>query len=145
MGQSGEGGGRESPFEGKNPPQYLTSFLLGVQPNFQAKTLTLLISPNFTVLVIKTKKMSENVEIYTTGKNFTLPPAVVTAGTNLTPGGQLSTICGWGGGTPKMSQIYFLPFLATFLHLSIGPKTWYLVQKLFLARLSLFLGLLVHF
>ena len=27
--------------------------------------------------------MSENVEIYTTGKSFRLPPAVVTAGTNL--------------------------------------------------------------
>ena len=64
-------------------------------PNFQAKTLTLLISPNLNSFSDKnTKKMSENVEIYTTGKSFTLLPAVVTAGTNLTPGGQSSTICG---------------------------------------------------
>ena len=34
-----------------------------------------------TVLVIKTQKMSENGEIYTAGKNFTLPPAL-TALTN---------------------------------------------------------------
>ena len=33
----------------------------------------------------KTPKMSENRDIYTTGKNFTLPPAV-TAVTNLTSG-----------------------------------------------------------
>ena len=36
-----------------------------------------------TVLVIQTQKMSENGEIYTAGKNFTLPPAM-TALTNLT-------------------------------------------------------------
>ena len=29
-----------------------------------------------TVLIITTQKMSENEEIYTAGKNFTLPPAV---------------------------------------------------------------------
>ena len=38
-----------------------------------------------TVLVGKTQTMSENGEIYTAGKNFTLPPAV-TAVTNLTSG-----------------------------------------------------------
>ena len=43
--------------------------------DFQAET--------FTVLVIKTQKMSENGKIYTGGKIFTLPPAV-TAWTNLT-------------------------------------------------------------
>ena len=45
--------------------------------NFQAKTFTPSISPNFT------KKMSENGEIYTAGKKITLPLAV-TGGTNLT-------------------------------------------------------------
>ena len=38
-----------------------------------------------TVLVRKTQKMSENGEIYTAGKNFTLPPAL-TAWTNSTSG-----------------------------------------------------------
>ena len=38
-----------------------------------------------TVLVGKKQKMSENGEIYTAGKNFTLPPAV-TAWTNSTSG-----------------------------------------------------------
>ena len=37
----------------------------------------------WTVIVTKTRKISENGEIYTTGKNFTLP-LEVTAGTNLT-------------------------------------------------------------
>ena len=51
-------------------------------PDFQAKNFTLSISPNFNS--DKThKKMSENGEIYTAGKKFTLPPAV-TAWTNLT-------------------------------------------------------------
>ena len=36
-----------------------------------------------TVIVIKTQKISENAEIYTAGKNFTLP-LTVTAWTNLT-------------------------------------------------------------
>ena len=39
-------------------------------PEFQGKTFTRSISPNFT------KKMSENGEIYTAGKRFILPPAV---------------------------------------------------------------------
>ena len=51
-------------------------------PDFQAKNITLSISPNFKS--DKThKKMSENGEIYTAGKKFTLPPAV-TAWTNST-------------------------------------------------------------
>ena len=55
-------------------------------PDFQAKTFTPSISPNFNSLSDKnTKKMSENGEIYTAGKNFTLPPAV-TAVTNSTSG-----------------------------------------------------------
>ena len=76
--------------------------------------------------------MSENVEIYTTGKNFTLPPAVVTAGTNLTPGGQSSTNCGWGGGYPKNEPDIFPPFFGHFFtfkywskNLVFGPKTFF--------------------
>ena len=54
------------------------------QSDFQAKNFTPSISPNFNSFSDKnTKKMSENGEIYTTGKNFTLPPAV-TAWTNST-------------------------------------------------------------
>ena len=53
-------------------------------PEFQAKTFTQLISANFNSFGDKnTKKMSENGEIYTANKNFTLPPAV-TAVTNST-------------------------------------------------------------
>ena len=53
-------------------------------PDFQAKNFTPSISPNFNSFSIKkTQKMSENGEIYTAGKNFTLPPAV-TALTNST-------------------------------------------------------------
>ena len=53
-------------------------------PDFQAKNFTPLISQNFNSFGDKnTKKMSENRDIYTASKNFTLPPAV-TAGTNLT-------------------------------------------------------------
>ena len=53
-------------------------------PEFQAKTFTPSISPNFNSFSDKnTKKMSENGEIYTADKNFTLPPAV-TALTNST-------------------------------------------------------------
>ena len=43
-----------------------------------------------TVLVRKNKKMSENGEIYTAGKNFTLPPAV-TALTHSTSGEDFNT------------------------------------------------------
>ena len=51
-------------------------------PDFQAKNCTPSISPNFNNFSMKKhKKMSENGEIYTAGKNFTLPPAV-TAWTN---------------------------------------------------------------
>ena len=51
-------------------------------PNFQAKNFTLSILPNFNSFSKKkTQKMSENGEIYTAGKNFTLPPAM-TALTN---------------------------------------------------------------
>ena len=52
-------------------------------PDFQAKTFTPSISPNFNSFSDKNTKKSENGENYTTGKNFTLPPAV-TGGTNLT-------------------------------------------------------------
>ena len=53
-------------------------------PEFQAKTFTPSISANFNSFGDKnTQKMSENGEIYTAGKNFTLPPAV-TAWTNST-------------------------------------------------------------
>jgi len=45
--------------------------------DFQAKNFTPSISPNFNSFSDKnTKKMSENGEIYTADKNFTLPPAV---------------------------------------------------------------------
>ena len=52
--------------------------------DFQAKKFTPSISPNFNSFSgEKTQKMSENGEIYTAGKNFTLPTSV-TPGTNLT-------------------------------------------------------------
>ena len=52
--------------------------------DFQVKNFTPLILPNFNSFSKKKKqKMSENGEIYTAGKNFTLPPAV-TAWTNST-------------------------------------------------------------
>ena len=54
--------------------------------DFQEKKFTPSISPNFNGFSKKKhKKMSENGEIYTAGKNFTLPPAV-TAVTNLASG-----------------------------------------------------------
>ena len=57
--------------------------------DFQAKNFTPPISPNFNSFSKKKhKKMSENGEIYTAGKNFTLPPAV-TAVTNSTSVGML--------------------------------------------------------
>ena len=53
-------------------------------PDFQVKNITPSILSNFNSFSKKkTQKMSENGEIYTAGKNFTLPPAV-TARTNLT-------------------------------------------------------------
>ena len=47
-------------------------------PDFRAKNFTPSISPNFNRFSKKKtqKKMSENEEIYTAGKKFTLPPAV---------------------------------------------------------------------
>ena len=55
-------------------------------PDFQAKNFTPSISPNFNSFSDKnTKKMSENGEIYTASKNFTLPPAL-TALTNFNSG-----------------------------------------------------------
>ena len=52
--------------------------------DFRAKNFTPSISPNFNSFSKKKhKKMSENGEIYTAGKNFTLPPAL-TAWTNST-------------------------------------------------------------
>ena len=56
-------------------------------PDFQAKTFTPPILPNFNSF--SKKKKSENGEIYTAGKNFTLPPAVM-AVTNLTSAAQLT-------------------------------------------------------
>ena len=52
--------------------------------DFQAKNFTPSISPNFNSFSKqKTQKMSENGEIYTAGKNFTLPLAL-TGWTNST-------------------------------------------------------------
>ena len=46
-------------------------------PDFRAKNFTPSISPNFNSFSKKKhKKMSENGEIYTAGKNLTLAPAV---------------------------------------------------------------------
>ena len=53
-------------------------------PDFQAKNF----APILTVLVRKNTKMSKNGEIYTAGKNFTLPPAL-TGWTNSTSVQQL--------------------------------------------------------
>ena len=51
---------------------------------FQAKNFTPSISPNFNSFSKKkTQKMSKDGEIYTAGKNFTLPPAL-TGWTNST-------------------------------------------------------------
>ena len=56
------------------------------QPDFQAKNFTPSISPSFNSFSKKkTQKMSENGEIYTAGKNFTLPLAL-TGWTNSTSG-----------------------------------------------------------
>ena len=66
-------------------------------PDFQANNFTPLFLPNFNSFGDEaTKKVSENGEIYTAGKNFTLPPAVtaVTAVTNLTSGRRCSI---WSG------------------------------------------------
>ena len=52
-------------------------------PEFQAKIFTPSISSNFNSFSKKKHKKSENGDIYTAGKNFTLPPAV-TAWTNST-------------------------------------------------------------
>ena len=63
-------------------------------PDFQAKNFTPSISPSFNSFSDKnTKKMSENGEIYTADKNFTLPPAV-TALTNSTSGTRSNVITG---------------------------------------------------
>ena len=52
--------------------------------DFQVKNSTLSILPNFNSFSKKkAQKMSENGEIYTAGKNFTLPPAL-TGWTNST-------------------------------------------------------------
>ena len=53
-------------------------------PDFQVKNFTPSILPNFNSFSKKkTQKMSENGEIYTAGKNFTLPPGL-TGWTNST-------------------------------------------------------------
>ena len=55
-------------------------------PDFQVKNFTPSILPNFNSFSKKkTQKISENGEIYTAGKNCTLPPAV-TGWTNSTSG-----------------------------------------------------------
>ena len=55
-------------------------------PDFKVKNFTPSISPYFNSFSgKKTQKMSENGEIYSAGKNFTLPPAL-TAWTNSTSG-----------------------------------------------------------
>ena len=63
------------------------------QPNFHAKNFAPSIHLISAVLVRKTQKMSENGEIYTAGKNFTLPPAV-TAWTNSTSGRYWAVLSG---------------------------------------------------
>ena len=60
--------------------EFVQNFTL---PDFQAKNFTPSILPNFNSFGDDNKKMSENGEIYTAGKNFTLPPAV-TGWTNST-------------------------------------------------------------
>ena len=61
--------------------EFVKNFTL---PDFQAENFTPSISPNFNSFSKKKhKKMSENGEIYTAGKNFTLPPTL-TAWTNST-------------------------------------------------------------
>ena len=69
--------------------EFVKNFTL---PDFQAKNFTLSISPNFNNFSDKTQKMSENGEIYTAGKNFTLPPAV-TEVTNSTSDFELLLLC----------------------------------------------------
>ena len=62
-------------------------------PDFQAKKFTSSISPDFNSFSgKKTQKMSENEEIYTAGKNFTLLPAV-TAWTNSTSASSVMSCC----------------------------------------------------
>ena len=65
-------------------------------PDFKVKNFTPSISPYFNSFSgKKTQKMSENGEIYSAGKNFTLPPAL-TAWTNSTSAGQYAD---WEGGS----------------------------------------------
>ena len=60
--------------------------------DFQVKNFTPSILPDFNSFSKKkTQTMSENGEIYTAGKNFTLPPAL-TALTNSTSGQALAKI-----------------------------------------------------
>ena len=77
---------RESPdkiwFQVYSDVEFVQNF---TPPDFQAKNLHRQFHLILTVLVRKTQKMSENGEIYTTGKNFTLLPAL-TAWTNSTSG-----------------------------------------------------------
>ena len=66
--------------------EFVKNFTL---PDFQGKTFTPAISPNFNSF---SDNNTKNGEIYTTGKKFTLPPAV-TGGTNLTFEFDESGIC----------------------------------------------------
>ena len=68
-------------------------------PDFQAKTFTPSISPNFKGFIDKKQTTSLNGEIYTAGTNFTPPPAVA-AGTNLNSAFRLPL------QVPTGSQIY---------------------------------------
>ena len=66
-------------------------------PVFQVKNFTPSISPNFNSFSKKkTQKMSKDGEIYTAGKNFTLPPAL-TGWTNSTSGQELDESRIFGG------------------------------------------------
>ena len=60
-------------------------------PDFQAKNYKRQFHLISTVLVRKNTKMSENGEIYTAGKKFTLPPALM-AWTNSTSVGDVSIL-----------------------------------------------------
>ena len=67
-------------------------------PDFRAKNFTPSISPNFNSFSKKKhKKMSENGEIYTAGKNFTLPPALTgwTNSTSVSWSSQVATMFLW--------------------------------------------------
>ena len=82
-------------------------------PDFQAKNFTPSISPNFNSFSKKKhKKMSENKEFYTAGKNFTLPPALTPLANSTSDVGPMvqTVICTsnvkleWGEGGSTLSK-----------------------------------------